>query len=263
MAKAIKIKNSSKKSVKDKKTPELVEETETASADTSSPDVEGVKKYLKETEDNAEKEAYSNIEKAKQKPVALDSEFSFSKTFTADPTFESNKLDQYKTTYFTEIADEQIPITDDDQGDFMKAMLYDTPVHMTQTMLGGKFQVECRALSVYESDLVFDAALKLAGITRKEPPTHLLPGYAQQIRVAMQIVKVNNIAEPYISVSPDRNNYEMQVDKLIEDVDKRLKDVNVARYGLFVRALNVFEHKLAKLNELAYTANFWNPVETD
>jgi hypothetical protein len=33
--------------------------------------------------------------------------------------------------------------------------------------------------------------------------------------------------------------------------------------SLYTKALNIFEHKLARLEEAAFNEDFWNPVERD
>ena len=222
--------------------------------------------YLQEEAEAKAAERAAQQEKLdapKYKEVDLSENPNFNMTFSADPIFEKNKQEQDTKTFFAAIADEQVPITDDDQARYMKAMLNDTDVHLELSMMGGQFNVECRAISVYEADMVLLAALRMSGSEGKDVPTALLPGCAQQIRVAMQTVKINGKDADPIYVEANRADQDNEINKLISRVDARLSRMNAAKYGMLVRALNVFEHKLSKMNALAYTGNFWKPVETD
>jgi type IV pilus biogenesis protein CpaD/CtpE len=111
--------------------------------------------------------------------------------------------------------------------------------------------------------MVLLAALRMSGSEGKDVPTALLPGCAQQIRVAMQTVRINGKDADPIYMEANRADRDNEIDKLIARVDARLSRMNAAKYGMLVRALNVFEHKLARMNALAYTGNFWKPVEID
>lgn len=243
--------------------PSFVEEV--TSEDTSSQAAD-VLAYLKEeAEAKAAERAkqQEQLDAPKFKEVDLSENPNFNMTFTADPVFEKNTQEQDTKTFFMAIDDEQVPITDEDQALYMKAMLNDTDVHLEMSMMGGKFIVECRAISVYEADMVLLAALRMSGSEGKEVPTALLPGCAQQIRVAMQTVRINGKDADPIYVTANRADRDNEIDKLIARVDARLSRMNAAKYGMLVRALNVFEHKLARMNALAYTGNFWKPVEID
>jgi hypothetical protein len=187
----------------------------------------------------------------------------FHVNFQADAVFQKDEVEKETETYFVALEDNQIPVTDADQALYLKAMLNDTEVHLTQVLMGGQLRVECRALSVYEADMALLAAMRMSGSEGKEIPTALLPGCMQQIRVAMQVVKINDKAVPSVQLVPARKNQDSEIDQLIAKVDDILGRMNSGKYGMLVRALNVFEHKLARLNALAYTGNFWKPVETD
>lgn len=230
--------------------------------DTSSIDAEAVKQFLQEEEAAKEAAKKVTLEKSESKWKAVDADEGFNTTFTADKMFQLDTQEAQTKEYFAVLEDHQIPITDDDQALFMKAMLNDTAVHLTQSLMGDRLQVECRALSVYENDLMLDTALKMSG-SKPGAVSPTLIGCAQQIRVAMQIVRVNGKEVGYIEMFPDRENRAEQIKTLIKLTDARMQQLNTGKYGMFIRALNVFEHKLAKLNSLAYTGNFWNPGETD
>ena len=243
--------------------PSFVEEV--TSEDTSSQAAD-VLAYLKEEAEAKEAERaqqQAQLDAPKFKEVDLSENPNFNMTFTADPVFTKNKQEQDTKTFFMAVDDEQVPITDEDQALYMKAMLNDTDVHLEMSMMGGRFKVECRAISVYEADMVLLAALRMSGSEGKEVPTALLPGCAQQIRVAMQTVRINGKDADPIHIEANRADRDNEIDKLIARVDARLSRMNAAKYGMLVRALNMFEHKLARMNALAYTGNFWKPVEID
>lgn len=227
-------------------------------------DAAAIKAFLAEAD--AEKEEKEVPEKKVDRPtfkeVDLDENSKFDRTFRADPTFQKDEVEVDTKTYFAAVEDHQVPITDEDQALYMKAMLNDTEVHLTQSLMGGQLQVECRALSVYELDMVLLAAMRMSGSEGQVAPTALLAGCAQQCRVAMQVTRINDKATGHVTASPDRKDQDAAIDRLIEAVDAKLRTINSGKYGMLVRALNVFEHKLARMNALAYTGNFWKPVGT-
>lgn len=230
--------------------------------DTSSIDAEAVKAFLQEEQAAKDAAKRATLEKIDPKWHTVDADEGFNASFVADKSFQEDMQEVQTKEYFAVLEDHQIPISDDDQALFIKAMLNDTPVHLSQTLMGGLLTVECRALSVYENDLMLDAALKMSG-SKPGAISPTLIGCAQQIRVAMQVTRVNNADVDYIELQPDRENREAQIKSLIKKTDERMRKFDTGKYGMLIRALNVFEHKLAKLNSLAYTGNFWSPGVID
>lgn len=247
---------------KEQEAPDFIEEVAAEDAITS----EDVLAYLKAEEETRqeEKETQQNVlNKGKMKEIDPAENPNFQMSFSADPVFAQDHTEVETKNYFVAIEDNQVPITDEDQAMYMKAMLNDTDVHLTQVLMGGNMNVECRAISVYEADMVLLAALRMSGSENKTVPTALLPGCAQQVRVAMQVTRINGKDASPIRLVPDRANRDKEINDLINAVDAKLSRMNAGKYGMLVRALNVFEHKLARMNALAYTGNFWKPVETD
>jgi hypothetical protein len=118
-------------------------------------------------------------------------------------------------------------------------------------------------LSVYEQDLVLEAAVKVTG-GAEEGVLSLIPSIAQQLRVTMQVVRVNGVDQKALYLEPKRGKaHDAQIDELIEVSDSRTGRMPSSKFGFLVRALNVFEHKVAKMHSLAYNKTFWQPVETD
>lgn len=245
----------------------------TTSESTESPDAEAVREFLEqynstapsdETDEDATAEEEADAgenEPGPFKEVDLSETDSYTQVFKADTAFTTNHTEAYTKTYFVPLEDSQVPITEDDQALYLKAMLNDVPLTLTQSLAGGRINIACRALSVYEQDLMLETALFVCG--GEDGISSLLPSVAQQIRVAMQTVSINRKPFDTIYVTPDRANRRRQIEQLLSQVDSRLAKVDAAKFGFLVRALNVFEHKIAKLNSLAYTGDFWNPAGID
>lgn len=261
----------------------LTTDEEVPVVSTETPDADAVREFLDQynstrqsKEDSSESEASEEEVGAKEESVEPSSNVSttqgafkevdvsngaYHQVFKADTSFTTNKTELYTKTYFVPLEDSQVPITEEDQALYLKAVLNDTPLTLTQSLAGGRVQITCRALSVYEQDLMLEAALFVCG--GEDGVSSLLPSLAQQIRVAMQTVSINKKQFATIYVQPDRTNRKEQILQLVKQVDAVLSKVDAAKFGFLVRALNVFEHKVAKLNSLAYTGDFWNPAEID
>lgn len=239
-------------------------------ADTASPDADLVKAFLKEqeTNDTTQDDAGSaEAEEATYTPPKITkvdvTDTAFQASLLADTTFEQIEAEAIARTYMAPIGDNEIPITDEDQAIYLKSVLNDVPLELTQTLAGGKVQIACRALSVYEQDLVLEASLKLVG-KQEEGAFSLLPSIAQQLRAAMQVTRVNGIPQNALYLEPKRGEeHEEQIDELIRHTDKYIGRMQFTKFGFFIRALNVFEHKAAHMHAMAYNKTFWRPAEID
>ena len=243
---------------------------------TVSPDAEAVKAFLAEAEDT--EEAIKDPVPATSEQVAASEEDevsapqikevdvtdnAFVTTVAADKTFDKIEAEELTRMYMAPIKDSEIPITDEDQALYLKAMLNDTPLTLTQTLANDQVAVTCRALSVYEQDLVLEAAIQAVG-GQETGIMSLLPSVAQQLRAAMQITHVNGVNQNAIYLEPARGDaHDEQVMDLIKQSDKKIGKMSAVKFGFLVRALNVFEHKMAKMHSLAYNKTFWKPVEID
>lgn len=248
---------------------ELVQEVdETAEIDTTSPDADAVRAFLEEErkeqqQTEAEKAETTDNNEGLGRPRTVDpeKEGSFSHTFTADTTFETNETEVYTKQYVVPVDDKDIPITPQDQAMYLKAVLNDVPLQLTQVLAEGRISITCRALSVYEQDLMLETAMFVCG--GENGVTAMLPSIAQQLRVAMQTVDINGRSFPTVRMEPERNRRKEQMLELIKLTDDILAKVDAAKFGFLVRALNVFEYKIAQMNTLAYNGDFWNPAEID
>lgn len=244
----------------------------TEDVETASPDAEAVKEYLekyvredaiKEQEEQAVIDRDADQEKLPVIREVDTTDSIFQTTVTADVAFDKVEAEEITRMYMAPVKDSEVPITDDDQALYLKAMLNDVPLELTQALANSQVVVTCRALSVYEQDLVLEAAVKATG-GPNEGVLSLVPSVAQQLRVTMQVTKVNGISQNAIYMEPKRGKaHEEQIDELISVSDNRTGRMPASKFGFLVRALNVFEHKVAKMHSLAYNKTFWKPVETD
>lgn len=251
----------------------MVEETLiTEDVETVSPDAEAVKEYLEKyvredaIKEQEEQAAINHDEEQDKIPVIreVDSTDSmFQTTVTADATFDKVEAEEITRMYMAPVKDSEVPITDDDQALYLKAMLNDVPLELTQSLANGQVVVTCRALSVYEQDLILEAAVQATG-GPNEGVLSLVPSVAQQLRVTMQVTRVNGVSQNAVYMDPKRGKaHDEQIEELINVSDARTGRMPASKFGFLVRALNVFEHKVAKMHSLAYNKTFWKPVETD
>lgn len=163
------------------------------------------------------------------------------------------------------VRDDMIPITDLDKELYLKATLNDVPVILDIPMANG-ITITVRSLSTYEGDLAVGASIHYL----KEHPEYGLArgmgaGLKDQYLVSMQVMKVNGNPVDYLQFK-----YEPGVSDLVEDTKKLYNRGNAAlfntagpRYGLFVRAINVFNLKIERLQNCAFSQDFWYPGNTD
>lgn len=129
------------------------------------------------------------------------------------------------------------------------------------------FTIRCRDLSMYEKQVV----QRIITDDLKNNP-NVVPAAVfmliRQCRVPMQVVSVNDTPMNYLKFSykPD-SDIEDQLGKDAEILLKKSMEsvyaVPSARYELYMKALNVFENKLRRLQEAAFNETFWNPADQD
>lgn len=159
------------------------------------------------------------------------------------------------------VRDDQHVITAEDKEQYLQAMLTDTQLELPIEMHNG-ITIVCRDLNMYEREL----SLELVRDQIKErslPPT-MLAHLMRNIRMPMQIVKVNDKKFDTIKFEfKDCTVEQLQEDKnsLVEKQKKIVMPMSVSLQSLYLKALNIFEHKLARLEEAAFNKDFWNPAE--
>lgn len=159
------------------------------------------------------------------------------------------------------VRDDQHVITAEDKERYLQAMLTDTQLELPIEMHNG-ITIVCRDLNMYEREL----SLEIVRDQIKErnlPPT-MLAHLMRNIRMPMQIVKVND--KKFDTIKFEFKDYtvdQLQEDKnsLLEKQKKVVMPMSVSLQSLYLKALNIFEHKLARLEEAAFNKDFWNPAE--
>ena len=115
-------------------------------------------------------------------------------------------------------------------------------------------KVTCRALSVAESEKIIVAAIKYFK-DNPELNSMLMPDYIRQLRTICQVVRINGKpAFPAIDINSET---------FVSEAWEEFRDMSTARYNAISAALNVFEHKLSRLNAAALNEDFWLPGEID
>lgn len=177
---------------------------------------------------------------------------------TPDSSFETNEREKANEV-FVPVLDINVPITQEDKDAYFKAMLFDLPVELPIVSMEGKVTIVCRALNVYENDLVYVALEK--AMKAHKLPAAMWEGLCQQYRLVMQLVKFNGTPMDCVRFD-EPGDSQKDADVLLEGA-KRIYKIGMVKYNLFIRSLNVFQYKVNKLNEAIYNQGFWNPVGTD
>lgn len=228
--------------------------------DTTSPDAEAVGKFLSEAANNSSSAEQSNIKPIEEGNGIKRIEFG------ADNTFSDEKASEQFTAYgdmTVNIQDDQHAITEQEKEDYLRAMLTQDIFTMDIKMSNG-LTITCRDLNVYEKEVATQAlASQLLGINQASPQYAIM--VLRRLRMPMQIQAVNG--KPFSSVmfeyTQDNSNIQEDI-KALEDKSNAVyyKYPN-ALYSLLVKALNVFENKLTRLENAAFNQDFWKPVGHD
>lgn len=223
------------------------------------PSPEDIKKFMKENYDNVIEEE-NGI-----KPVE-ETDGSKTISFGEDATYNTNRHDGEYFDLSVNLQDDQHIITRKEKEDYLLACLNNELFTMKLDMLRG-FSITCRDLSVYENKVVQRVLFNYA---KKHPDTlmSVMMQLLRQVRLPMQIMAVGNT--PYENVSYSYNAAspsEKQLDRDAKDLYSRSMEMEMntpqARYQLYMKALNVFENKLKRLEEASFNANFWKPADQD
>lgn len=210
--------------------------------------------------DLAEEELMSLQEKAKEIQNTDKSEEEDQRIkITPDSTFSQ------PTNYFTDmvvtVRDDQHVITDQDKEKYLESMLQDTQLELPIVMSNG-ITVVCRDLNMYERDLSINAIKDYTAFQGLTPQAILLQ--MRKYRIPMQIVSVNNRKFNTVSFKYtgeyDLDKFEKDTQQLKEQANKVIMPMSVSLQGILNKAVNIFEHKLARLEEAAFNQDFWNPV---
>lgn len=212
---------------------------------------EAVKNFL-------EKEAAKDTVSEEQQPSEIKPEHkdmnTVSYTLQSDTTFSEPQAVEKLQQIAVKVNERDIPVTEADQRMYLKSVLNDVPVEITIPVMNNMMKVTCRALSVAESEKIIVAAIKYFK-DNPELNSMLMPDYIRQLRTICQVVRINGKpAFPAIDINSET---------FVSEVWTAFRDMSTARYNAISAALNVFEHKLSRLNAAALNEDFWLPGEID
>lgn len=224
-----------------------------------------VSEFLKENKKDDEKPQDDTTEDLKKDEEETKSEdkdervsISPSKLYEQDkPQFDFNNLQ-------VSVSDKLHPITNQDKEVYLEAMLTEMPLHLDIKMKNG-ITITCRDLNMYERSLSLELAKERIKEASMRP--EMVLSVLRDIRLPMQIVKVNNKPFKTIKFEFDPESSLDKFDRDKEELRKLSRNVLMpipsVLQAMYTKALNVFEHKLAVLEESAFNSDFWNPVDTD
>lgn len=174
-----------------------------------------------------------------------------------DRTFEDSDAKTPFANMFVSVKDTEIPVTEEDKTNYIKATLFDNPVVLTIKAKNGT-SAKCRTLTAYESDICYEA---LSAYLKKYPnyPSMLWTSLMQQFRFPIQVIEYCGKEQNPISFKYEPGKKEEFAEKLIELSDARTADIPYPAYNNRIRLLNVFNNKIALLQSATFNSDFWNP----
>lgn len=177
-------------------------------------------------------------------------------------TYENKKEDYYNMVI--PVQDYNHVITQKDKEDYLDSMMQESELQLTISMKNG-LDVTCRDLNTYEREVSLELAKTLLRANGLTP--QMAYSILSNIRMPMQVIKCGSKKFNTIRLDYDPD---ASADKLKQDVqylEKQYKKIIMPipsfLKSLYAKALNIFEHKLARLEEAAFNEDFWNPVERD
>ena len=183
---------------------------------------------------------------------------------TFDTTEEENAYAVFKNMS-VQLQDDQHPITQQEKETYIIAMLNDEIYKSKINMVGGKLTVECRDISVYEKTVVQRAMENYIVQHQNTVPSAMLM-LLRQCRVPLQIVSVNGRPEcglnfQYDPDKPQDEQLNRDADILFQKSLEMVTSVPSGKYNLYMKALNIFENKLLRMQEHTFDETFWPPAE--
>lgn len=248
---------------------ENVSEAEEQHNPTASPDADAVKAYLAQKEAQEQEQAQETAESLLSgQPEVQEQEQAeeqqeepkeerINLRYTSD--FDRNEMDAMEQQSIT-INLKEIPITHDDEVAYLKSMLNDTPFELDISLYGGKMNIHARAVSVYEQQVAAVAAFnETVNSDNAGLAAILAPTFMQKVRVALQLRSCNGLAISDLEFKPEPNKLHEHTRILTDRADEILGGTSAARWNAYIYALNIFEYKLTKLNEMALNRDFLSP----
>ena len=182
-----------------------------------------------------------------------------------DRAYAEDALEQMTNLYQTHVKGFEYKISEEEKEAYLRCMLNDTPVILTITTLGTNVPVTCRGLSVYEIELATYAGIQFVKEReeQREMAELMWRSEVQKYRLAMQMMKFSDTMYDYLEFKPEPGKLEEHCTKLRRIAAERFGNMNVIRWKMCIHALNIFEHKLTRLNELALMPDFISPGGLD
>lgn len=240
----------------------------------ASPDADAVRAYLAEKQLNEARKAAEGANellegkvpeeapKAQdeapepQKPKESEDE---SIHLRVDSAFEDNEMDLLDRRS-VQVKVSNVPITESDERAYLKSMLTDTPLELTIDLYGGQIEIVARAVSVYEQQLAAVAAFRYTIDKENAGVASLLaPTFIQKLRIALQLRSCNGILISDLEYKPEPGKFKEHAKDLVDRAEELIGSTTAARWNAYIYALNVFEHKLTTLDEMALNRDFLSP----
>lgn len=237
--------------------------------DQTSPDADAVREFLaerKEEEKDTSEYDLEEAEKLKRQPEVEDEEDEKLEKvnesriqFTSSGAYEDNQFAAAEQQYVNVKVD-KIPVTESDKVAYVKSMLNDEPLELNISLYNGEVNIRARSVSVYEQQLAAMAAYNyLASDEAEHTGAMLVPLFLQKCRIAMQLISCNGRRISDIAYTPEPGKLSAHIADLIKQANLLLARTNAPRWNAYVYALNIFEHKLTKLDEMAINRDFIVP----
>lgn len=159
----------------------------------------------------------------------------------------------------------KIEATEQERSLYWKAILNEVPVIFDLTIMD-KIPVKVQSLSVYDLDVVLEAAN--ADLKEKKIPDGLpaFTGRAQTYAAMMQVLKFNGKDQPDLTFRRDPvKGYPPlaeSVEGLREAYDARKYLHDHPRWNAMIAAVRLFEAKCKICNDNLLNKNFWPPAST-
>lgn len=152
-----------------------------------------------------------------------------------------------------------IEVSESERENFLKSVLFDTPITFEISLMGGNLKVLIRSRSVDENQRVLNLLeKKLAdGSTDLNTPDKYFLAL-QRLHASLAIQKING--ERFSKWEDDSWNEE-DLDKFV--IENFQKSKSASRWMILINSLRVFEAKHAKLAEECVNEDFWKPQDTD
>lgn len=243
----------------------------TTAPDTSSEYIDDVKAYLEEEETTEQQEPeQDNIpedimqeEPEPSKPIDIPEPPKYQNiSLKTDTSFIDDQLEAMSNLYQTTVKGFEYKITQDDKEDYLRCMLTDAPVILPVITKGSGIKVVCRALSVYEVELATYAGIQHVKNSQHPEMAELTwRSEVQKYRLSMQVMQLGKDKMDYLSFKPEIGKLQEHCDMLRKLATERFGNMSIIRWRLCIHALNIFEHKLTRLNELALMPDFLSPDE--